>query len=236
MEKGQIPEKNLSAKELTEAIEAATDFVAENGLGNGFGRENAGVNVGAGSSRGLSPDAMRDLGRMAQTAGAISGANVSGAGVGGIGANRADMDRADMDRIDVNGIGMNGVNAEERAIASTNEVKQLVAAENGYAEAGRLTPGENVVGGESEVEVEERLKSDQETAKIQSGVGLSKDQLWMHEIAEKSGKKLAELVQRRVGEITAQAEFNPRALEEERFRLMLGSIRNDEGYSFGGRN
>lgn len=179
--------RRLSAKELTEEIDAATDLA----------RPRAEV--------------ARDLGRVAQIA-----------------EHSPRSDRAEL----ITG----GALAEERVIASNDEVKQMVAVENGYAEAGNLTPGENVVGGESAIEVKERLTSDRETAKIQSGEGLLEDQQWMHKISVQSGKELAKTVEEKVSQITTAGDFNPAALERVRFGSMLSAIKNDEGYSFGERN
>lgn len=179
--------RRLSAKELTEAIDAATDLAK-------------------------SPvEIARDLGRVAQIA----------------------EHSPRSDRVEPIA---SGALAEERVIASNDEVKQMVAVENGYAEAGDLTPGENVVGGESAIEIKERLNSDRETAKIQSGKGLSEDQQWMHEISVQSGKELAKAVEEKVSQITNTDDFNPAALERVRFGSMLSAIKNDEGYSFGERN
>lgn len=203
MEKALGVEKDLSAKELTAAIDTATDFVSdENPVDVDPTREQVITREGgqSGSIESLKPRSgvARELGRAAQLS--EQWAN------------------------------------EQQIIASNNEIKRMVAAENGYIESDNLNPGENVIGGESAIEVEERLDSDKKIAKIESGVGLPKDQLWMHEIAEKSGKKLAEQVQRSVEEITSKNDFNPNTLEKLRFGLMLESARSNEGRNFGERN
>lgn len=203
MEKSLQGGNDLTARELTEAIEAATDLTVDSNREAPNGLEISGSGTGNTGAR----DAVveRSLGRAAQFAG---GDFTTGA----------------------------GAVSESQIIASNNEIKQIVAAENGYAESGDLTPGENVVGGESAIEVKERLESDRETAKIQSGEGLSKDQLWMHEIAVKSGQKMAEAVEREVEEITKVPDFNPNTLEKARFKWMLDSLRGDEGHTFGAHN
>lgn len=203
MEKALGVEKNLSAKELTAAINTATEFVSnESSMGVDLAGEQVsdreGSRSGAVESLRSQAEAMRGLGRAAQ-----------------LGEQQF---------------------SEQQVIASNNEVKRIVAAENGYSDSSNLNPGENVIGGESALEVKERLDSDEETAKIESGVGLPKDQLWMHEIAARSGKKLAEQAQSSVDEITSNNEFNPNMLEKLRFKLMLESARSNEGYSFGERN
>lgn len=210
MEKSLNTGENLSAKELTKAIEEATDF-AENqaNQANQVNQDNLRTNraiFGAkvveaqsnGMITGLQDETVRGLGRTAQF--------------------------------------VENVEAEKRVIASDDEIRRAVAIENGYAKAGNLTPGENVIGGESEIEIKERLESDRKTAEIQSGEGLSKDERWMHEISAKSGRKLVEEVQDNVAEITKKPDFNPAALEKSRFRWMLNAMRSDEGYNFGERN
>lgn len=167
----------LSAKELTEAIDAATGFAAEE----------------SGDSGKSYSEIARDLGRVAQ------------------------------------------LTEERDVIVSNNEIKQMVAVENGYAEAGDLTPGENVVGGESAIEIKEHLAEDKEAAKIQSGEGLSKDQEWVHKIAAQSSKELVASVQAKVEE-TTKGDFNPNQLERDRFTAMLRMMSSDNGRTFGERN
>jgi len=212
MEIGRKAAGNMSAKELTEAIEAATDSVIEN---NGEDRSDRAETYGGGldqpaSFEGVKPQGAiaRDLGRIAQIAG------------GGTGVEPP----------------RGGISTEERIIASNNEVKQMVAVENGYAEAGDLTPGENVVGGESKIEIKERLADDREAAEAQGGEGLSKDQQWIHEIAVRSGKELATSVQEAVAKIASESDPNPRDLEKLRFGGMLKAMLGDNGRTFGERN
>ena len=201
MEKSLQGGNNLNAKELTEAIEAATDLATERAVENNAALGGAKL-AGMG---GQSATVERSLGRAAHFA-------------------------------ENNNATESGAISERQVIASNNEIRQIVAVENGYAKSGSLTPGENVIGGESAIEVKERLESDQETAKIQSGEGLSRGQLWMHDISVKSGRKMAEVIEHGVEEITKTPDFNPGDLEKARFKWMLDSLRGDGGYSFGARN
>ena len=218
MEKGAFAGKSsdpniseMNAKELTAAIDAATDYLVEQEAGEQETNRAGGAEIVPGGGADVGSDekgTFRNLGQVAQSAQTIE-----------------------------------GVLRERQVIASNNEVKQIVANENGYSTSGNLSPEANVIGGESQRQIKDREKAEAELAKAQSGVDTDDDQQWTHEIAKKSEKELASYIQGAVAKALEEKKsekdgVNPLEIERIRFLAMIAAIKamGDPGRSFGSYN
>lgn len=210
MEKSLGGSKKLNAKDLTAEIERATNLVMSENIQQASRMSDG---LGLGATR-VESGQVEDMGVQGRNAERLRG-------IGGMALSNADLANEAMRQP-----------TPEEIAQSNDEIKRIVAAENGYAETG-LTPGENVVGGESTEETKEREKSDMDTARIESGVGLPADQEWMNKIAKRTGDELVKEVKNSVDEITDKNNFNPANLERVRFGAMLQALSSNEGHTFG---
>ncbi len=118
--------------------------------------------------------------------------------------------------------------AEREALASDARIKELVAAENGYARS-ELEAGANVVGAESKKEVRERLRDDRDDLKMEEGAG------WEHDLLTKGQERLTDGAVKSIDAAVKQREVRPAELEKLRF-LGMNAILATYGRKFGERN
>lgn len=119
-------------------------------------------------------------------------------------------------------------NAEREALASDARIKELVAAENGYARS-ELEAGANVVGAESKKEVRERLRDDRDDLKMEEGAG------WEHDLLTKGQERLTDEAVKKIDAAVNQKAMQPAELEKLRF-LGMNAILATYGRKFGERN
>lgn len=119
-------------------------------------------------------------------------------------------------------------NAEREALASDARIKELVAAENGYARS-ELEAGANVVGAESKKEVRERLRDDRDDLKMEEGAG------WEHDLLTKGQERLTDAAVKQIDTAVNQKAVQPAELERLRF-LGMNAILATYGRKFGERN
>lgn len=119
-------------------------------------------------------------------------------------------------------------NAEREALASDARIKELVAAENGYARS-ELEAGANVVGAESKKEVRERLRDDRDDLKMEEGAG------WEHDLLTKGQERLTDEAVKQIDVAVNQKAVQPAELEKLRF-LGMNAILATYGRKFGERN
>lgn len=210
------------AKELTKAINEATDleWIKSQNLEktSTVSAEMGGLDLDM-ESAGVRPVVTTELAQ----------------GIGGAALGSANLpEKEEIERVSIENT-TNWATPEEVA-QTNNAVREIVAVENGYAENGDLTPAENVVGGESQKEVEEREQAEKEKAKIESGKGLPENQAWIRKIAEASNKEIAGEVEKAVNSIVSSPDYNVAQLEQVRFGSMLSTLRNDGGHKFGDWN
>lgn len=117
---------------------------------------------------------------------------------------------------------------EREALASDARIKELVAAENGYARS-ELEAGANVVGAESKKEVRERLRDDRDDLKMEEGVG------WEHDLLTKGQERLTNEAMKQIDAAVKQGAMQPAKLEKLRF-LGMNAILATYGRKFGERN
>lgn len=128
-----------------------------------------------------------------------------------------------------------GSAALERAvIASKETIKEQVAVENGYVDTG-LETGRNVIGGESEKQIKERLKDDLEDAKMEEKVDLPPELLGQAELLEKGQESLTRGAIAAIDDIVRRREVKPADLERQ-VSLMRTKMLATYGRKLGERN
>lgn len=128
-----------------------------------------------------------------------------------------------------------GSAALERAVIASNEaVKEQVAAENGYVDTG-LETGRNVIGGESEKQIKDRLRDDLEDAKMEEKVDLPPELLGQAELLEKGQESLTRGAIATIDDIVRRREVKPADLERQ-VSLMRAKMLATYGRKLGERN
>lgn len=128
-----------------------------------------------------------------------------------------------------------GSAALERAVIASNEaVKEQVAVENGYVDTG-LETGRNVIGGESEKQIKERLKDDLEDARMEEKVDLPPELLGQADLLEKGQESLTRGAVAAIDEIVRRREVKPADLERQ-VSLMRAKMLATYGRKLGERN
>ncbi len=125
--------------------------------------------------------------------------------------------------------------ALEQAVKASNEaIKEQVAVENGYVDTG-LEAGRNVIGGESEKQIKERLKDDLEDAKMESGVDLPPELQGQAAILSKNQEGLSKGAVAAMDRIMRQRDVKPLKLERQVWQMRMKMLETI-GRKFGERN
>lgn len=125
--------------------------------------------------------------------------------------------------------------ALEQAVKASNEaIKEQVAVENGYVDTG-LEAGRNVIGGESEKQIKERLKDDLEDAKMESGVDLPPELQGQAAILSRNQEDLSRGAVAAMDRIMRQCDVKPLKLERQVWRMRMKMLETI-GRKFGERN
>lgn len=125
--------------------------------------------------------------------------------------------------------------ALEQAVKASNEaIKEQVAVENGYVDTG-LEAGRNVIGGESEKQVKERIRDDLEDAKMEEKVDLPPELQGQAEILSKNQESLAKGTVAAMDQMLRRRDLKPAQLERQVW-LMRMKMLETIGRKFGERN
>lgn len=123
---------------------------------------------------------------------------------------------------------------EQAVIASNEAIKEQVAVENGYVDTG-LATGRNVIGGESEKQIKERLKDDLEDAQMEAGVDLPPEMQGQASLLSRSQENLTKGAVEALDRIIRQREVKPAQLERQ-VGLMRAKMLATFGRKLGERN
>lgn len=125
--------------------------------------------------------------------------------------------------------------ALEQAVKASNEaIKEQVAVENGYVDTG-LEAGRNVIGGESEKQIKERLKDDLEDAKMESGIDLPPELQGQAAILSENQDNLSKGAVAAMDRIMRQRDVKPLKLERQVWQMRMKMLETI-GRKFGERN
>lgn len=125
--------------------------------------------------------------------------------------------------------------ALEQAVKASNElIKEQVAVENGYVDTG-LEAGRNVIGGESEKQIKERLKDDLEDAQMESGAELPPELQGQVAILSKNQDNLSKGAVAAMDRIMRQRDVKPLDLERQVWQMRMKMLETI-GRKFGERN
>lgn len=125
--------------------------------------------------------------------------------------------------------------ALEQAVKASNEaIKEQVAVENGYVDTG-LEAGRNVIGGESEKQIKERLKDDLEDAQMESGAELPPELQGQAAILSKNQDNLSKGAVAAMDRIMRQRDVKPLKLERQVWQMRMKMLETI-GRKFGERN
>ena len=123
---------------------------------------------------------------------------------------------------------------EQTVIASNEAIKELVAIENGYVDTG-LAVGWNVIGGESEKQVKERIRDDLEDARMEEKVDLPPELRGQAEILSKNQESLAKGTVAAMDQMMKRRDLKPAQLERQAWRMKMKMLETI-GRKFGVRN
>ena len=123
---------------------------------------------------------------------------------------------------------------EQTVIASNEAIKELVAIENGYVDTG-LAVGWNVIGGESEKQVKERIRDDLEDARMEEKVDLPPELRGQAEILSKNQESLAKGTVAVMDQMMKRRDLKPAQLERQAWRMKMKMLETI-GRKFGVRN
>lgn len=129
---------------------------------------------------------------------------------------------------------LGGVALEQAVKASNEAIKEQVAVENGYVDTG-LEAGRNVIGGESEKQIKERLKDDLEDAKMESGVDLPPELQGQAAILSQNQESLSKGAVAAMDRIMRQRDVKPLKLERQVWQMRMKMLETI-GRKFGERN
>ncbi len=123
---------------------------------------------------------------------------------------------------------------EQTVIASNEAIKEQVAIENGYVDTG-LAVGRNVIGGESEKQVKERIRDDLEDARMEEKVDLPPELRGQAEILSKNQESLAKGTVAAMDQMMKRRDLKPAQLERQAWRMKMKMLETI-GRKFGVRN
>lgn len=129
---------------------------------------------------------------------------------------------------------LGGAALEQAVIASNEAIKEQVAVENGYVDTG-LAAGRNVIGGESEKQIRERLRDDFEDAKMETGVDLPPELTNEAKLLSKNQENLAKGAVAALDRMTRRRDAKPWQMERQVWQMRL-KMYDTIGREFGGRN
>lgn len=129
---------------------------------------------------------------------------------------------------------LGGVALEQAVKASNEAIKEQVAVENGYVDTG-LEAGRNVIGGESEKQIKERLKDDLEDAQMESGAELPPELQGQAAILSKNQDNLSKGAVAAMDRIMRQRDVKPLKLERQVWQMRMKMLETI-GRKFGERN
>ena len=123
---------------------------------------------------------------------------------------------------------------EQTVIASNEAIKEQVAIENGYVDKG-FAVGRNVIGGESEKQVKERIRDDLEDARMEEKVDLPPELRGQAEILSKNQESLAKGPVAAMDQMMKRRDLKPAQLERQAWRMKMKMLETI-GRKFGVRN
>lgn len=125
--------------------------------------------------------------------------------------------------------------ALEQAVMQSNEaVKEQVAAENGYVDTG-LEAGANVIGGESEKQIKERLADDLADAQMETGMDLPPELQGEAAILSKNQENLTKEAMNGIRQVINRGAGHPAKLERDVHLLRVKMLKTF-GRTLGERN
>lgn len=123
---------------------------------------------------------------------------------------------------------------EQTVIASNEAIKKQVAAENGYVDTG-LEAGRDVIGGESEKQVKERIRDDVEDAQMEEKIDLPPELQGQAKILSKNQESLAKGAVVAIEQMLRQRDLKPAQLEQQVWSMRMKMLKTI-GREFGARN
>lgn len=129
---------------------------------------------------------------------------------------------------------LGGAALEQAVIASNEAIKEQVAIENGYVDAG-LETRQNVIGGESEGQIKARTREDLEDAQMESGTDLPPELMDEAKLLARNQEGLAKGAVGALDQIVRQRDMKPWQVERQVWQIRL-KMYSTIGRIFGERN